>query len=132
MSPEYTRLIHEVAPKLYHMEPHPDYAHLSKSQQDHYFGPPYLGVADGWFTILFNLSKELEAMEGIEDVHVTQVKEKFGGLRFYISSGTSEMFDAIDYAEEESYTICETCGEPGEPRNDGWIQTLCDKHMRER
>ena len=76
-------------------------------------------------------SKILDRLYDIKprSVHVLQVKEKFGGLRFYIGSADKEFFDAIDAAEEESYTICEECGQPGILREDlGWILTLCDEH----
>ena len=55
---------------------------------------------------------------------IYQIKEKFGGLRFY----TDEDLDDI---EDESYTICEECGEPGKPRPGGWIKTRCDKCFEE-
>jgi hypothetical protein len=61
-----------------------------------------------------------------------QIKEKYGGLRAYCGGTTNEFFDIIDQAEEESYTICEECGEPGKPRDLGWILTLCEKHYQER
>ena len=55
-----------------------------------------------------------------------QVKEKFGGLRFYMTGGTDEIFGLIERAEEESYAICEQCGEPGRETGNGWIRTLCE------
>jgi hypothetical protein len=62
------------------------------------------------------------------DKQVTQVKEKFGGLRFYINEGTDEIFKRISEAENKSYEICEVTGEPGTLRTDiGWYRTLCDE-----
>ncbi len=62
-----------------------------------------------------------------KNVQVTQVKEKYGGLRFYVSSAPEWYFDLIDYYEEKSETICEQCGENGKTRNNkGWLTTLCD------
>lgn len=59
----------------------------------------------------------------------SQVKEKFGTLRFYMSSETEEMSEAIEEAEEESARTCETCGRGGRLRPKlGWIQTLCWWH----
>lgn len=57
----------------------------------------------------------------------SQIKEKFGTLRFYMSSGTEEMWKLIHEAEEKSAHTCEDCGAPGKERNDGWIRTLCDE-----
>jgi len=33
--------------------------------------------------------------------------------------------DIVDAAERESFTICEACGQPGTPNEEGWISTLC-------
>ena len=55
-----------------------------------------------------------------------QVKEKFGGLRFYMTMGTDEVYGLIDKAEALSRKTCEECGEPGEERSGGWIHTLCN------
>ena len=68
-----------------------------------------------------------------EGVDVLQVKEKFGGLRFYVSSASQEFNDMIDQAEHDSFEVCEQCGEPGYKDNDGgyWIRTLCDEHHKE-
>lgn len=64
-----------------------------------------------------------------ENVRVLQVKEKFGGLRFYAKVGDNELLqEMIDTAEIMSYKTCEECGEPGVKRNKTyWLKTLCDK-----
>jgi len=61
----------------------------------------------------------------------SQVKEKFGGLRFYMTSATNEMWDIISEAEAKSYSICEACGQPGEEYGSGWINTLCPECISE-
>ncbi len=76
---------------------------------------------------------EKEVADALEELPtITQVKEKFGGLRFYVSSATDEVHNYIDFAESMSFRVCEMCGAPGEPRSDGWTKTLCDRHHRER
>jgi len=58
----------------------------------------------------------------------SQVKEKFGTLRFYLTSGTDEMFDLVHEYERRSEIICEACGSNAELRNDQyWYSTLCEK-----
>jgi len=54
-----------------------------------------------------------------------QVKEKYGGLRFYMTAGNDEIYNLISKAEELSCKTCEECGSPGEERSGGWIRTLC-------
>jgi len=79
-------------------------------------------VGKGWeplINILFSAKPE--------GTTVLQVKEKFGGLRFYVSSTTSAFYRVVDEMENVSYSICETCGNAGSLRSDrSWIKTLCD------
>jgi len=57
-----------------------------------------------------------------------QVKEKFGGLRFYVQAATDKHYSYISFAESMSYNTCEQCGNPGKTYTDGWHTTLCDIH----
>jgi hypothetical protein len=58
----------------------------------------------------------------------SQVKEKFGGLRFYVQAATKEHYNYISFAESMSYRTCESCGNPGKTYTNGWHTTLCDIH----
>lgn len=81
---------------------------------------------DGWSNLIYSLCKDIElALEPNDEFEVKQVKEKFGGLRFYYSGGNEKINKLVDEAEEKSYTICEMCGKPGKLIDDGWLQTLC-------
>lgn len=64
-------------------------------------------------------------------VIVDQVKEKFGGLRFYYHGGDAEVSGMVRMAEVWAAQTCETCGESGTLRHGGWVRTLCDKHEDE-
>lgn len=58
-----------------------------------------------------------------------QIKEKFGGLRFYLNGSAPGADEIVQIAEEECAKICEKCGAPGQRRDDlGWVTTLCDTH----
>ena len=57
-----------------------------------------------------------------------QVKEKFGGLRFYVNGATDKHWNFISFAESMSYRTCEECGAAGKTYTDGWHRTLCDIH----
>lgn len=90
---------------------------------------------DGWFDLLWNLSDKLEDIlkvipeEDREDIVVFQVKEKFGGLRFYMSCETTKMSQIISMFESLSFEVCEICGSPGKAQNNnGWISTRCEEH----
>lgn len=89
----------------------------------------YFGIecAQGWKDLVQPLFELCDK----HDVEVLQVKEKFGGLRFYVGGAPDEVYDAIRKAEDLSLTICMICGAPGKPRGGGWILTLCDNHYKE-
>lgn len=69
--------------------------------------------------------------EACSQVVASQVKEKFGTLRFYYSGGDEYISGIEAMADSMSAVTCETCGAPGKPRKGGWIQTLCDTHAAE-
>lgn len=90
----------------------------------------YFECNEGWYPLIQKLIEDL--IELGWDKQITQVKEKFGGLRFYINSGSNDIHNRISEAEKESYRVCETCGKEGTLRNDiGWWRTLCEEHYEE-
>lgn len=63
---------------------------------------------------------------------VDQVKEKFGGLRFY-SPGNDRIYHLVDLAERACSLTCEECGKYAKLRcNRGWYSTLCDGCQEQR
>ena len=91
----------------------------------------FFDVGVGWYPLIKNLITDL--IELGWDKQTCQVKEKFGGLRFYINDGSDEIYERITLAESQSYEICEVCGEKGELRkNIGWYTTLCNEHYNEK
>lgn len=85
------------------------------------------GVGNGWIPMLDELVTKLVA-SGWKVTNIAQIKEKFGGLRFYVDDATPEQQALINSAESLSYKTCESCGSPGKVRNNrDWIVTLCDE-----
>ena len=82
-------------------------------------------VGKGWSKLIDEIYEFLP-----EDITILQVKEKFGGLRFYVASASEEVLDRIYAIEERSLTICDVCGRTGQPTTKGWIATRCDKHKK--
>lgn len=70
----------------------------------------------------------LNKPEPIPSFTATQIKEKYGTLRFYYSGGDDYINGIIAYAESMSQTTCEICGDKGLLRGFGWVKTTCDKH----
>lgn len=93
---------------------------------------------EGWFNLLWELSINIEKelakipIETCDSFEVIQVKEKYGGLRFYTNWENNEISKLIEKAESQSEEICEECGNPGKSRGNEWIITLCDKCYTKR
>ena len=90
----------------------------------------FFECGNGWYPLIKDLITDLIVLGW--DKQTCQVKEKFGGLRFYINGASEEIYKRIQTAEDLSYETCETCGEKGELRSVGWYKTLCNKHHEER
>jgi|AGTN01.2.fsa_nt_gi hypothetical protein len=95
-------------------------------------------TGDGWEPLVRELSVKLEALivalpkRQQSKYFVTQVKEKFGGLRFSLSKATPEMSALLDEAEKKSFETCEGCGSPGTLRRGSWITVACDPCQESR
>lgn len=95
-------------------------------------------TGDGWYNLIYRLSSDLVAIS--KDIRATQVKEKFGSLRFYwVADGKLpdrkyiQINNRINQAEDESCETCEECGSKDNvTQTDGWIYTLCDKCLAEK
>lgn len=108
-----------------------------KMFQEKYGG---FAVGKGWYPILerlcANIQQHLEwknrETEVVPQVVVEQIKEKFGGLRFYYQGGDEQIHGMVRMAEAWAGIACEECGGIGKRRGGGWVRTLCDKHEQER
>ena len=86
---------------------------------------------NGWFNLIYELSDKISKLD--PNCKAVQVKEKFGGLRFYTGATTKEVYDLISEYESKSYKTCEDCGDTktAKRRSTGWIYTLCNKCWKE-
>lgn len=64
---------------------------------------------------------------------ISQIKEKFGGLRVYYDTDEDSVYisDYVDFAESMSTRTCEVCGAPGSVRGSRWLKAVCDHHHEE-
>lgn len=107
---------------------------------DDSIAPPWRTVSTGpgWYPIIAKLDQDLRKVA--PDYRVLQVKEKFGGLRYYTIFPSANWLDIKDQvnpltraAEAEANRTCEECGQTGRLRNDRrWIRTLCDEDAAKR
>jgi hypothetical protein len=63
---------------------------------------------------------------------ITDIKSKFGTLRFYYAGGNDEIEAIVDTMERRSHTTCEKCGGLGRLRGRGWVYTACQSHTEEK
>ena len=99
-----------------------------------------ISIGPGWFDLALELDQRIAALD--PDYAIVQVKEKFGGLCYYIRRsegygpvtdwGTDPIGVVLREFEGRSVTICEDCGAPGEQRRGGWVVTLCDDCLADR
>ena len=91
-------------------------------------------TGDGWFTLLDVLCGYLQWETDNNDapqVVASQVKEKYGELRFYVGATSKRQDAMIDFAESLSARTCEVCGAPAADAKAGasnWITTRCGLH----
>jgi hypothetical protein len=121
-----------------------EYENFSKRMEKSYpkmFEGKYGGfaVGKGWYPILERLCKNIQQhiewqnreSEVVPQVIVEQIKEKFGGLRFYYQGGDEQVAGMVRMAEAWADVACEECGGIGKRRGGGWVRTLCDQHETE-
>lgn len=95
----------------------------------------YFECQDGWYDIIrpvviaINRSNELNS-DPDDKIYPSQVKEKFGTLRFYTNHITEILDYKISEAEKLSHTTCEECGEVGELIASSWLYTACPTHTK--
>jgi hypothetical protein len=90
-------------------------------------------IGDGWFKIVYELVHGImvnDLKKGDWVTKVTQCKEKFGGLRFYVTGTSDKNWSLIRNAEQKSYGVCEETGSEVEVGTwtQGWTQTLCRQY----
>lgn len=140
------------------MDEQSKYDEFEKRMHERYpelFSEPYGGFAigAGWWPIIEALCGQISGYtkwrnstraallkdnpynakipDDVPQVVVRQIKEKFGGLRFYYDGGDARIHGMVTMAECWAASTCETCGAPGKPRSGGWLRTLCDHHEQQ-
>lgn len=91
-----------------------------------------LDCGEGWYYLIDALCNQLQFdIDNNKEpqLEATQVKEKFGKLRFYTDGTTDRQEAMIDLAELFSSYVCERCGTTANVNQNesGWIKTLCNK-----
>jgi len=91
----------------------------------------YIHVDEGWYQIIVDCDKELTAID--PNYQILQIKEKFGGLRYYMTpcNDTTEeqrnkMHQIVAKYEKIASKTCEATGLEGVLMKSvgGWLKTL--------
>lgn len=130
---------------MYTEQQYDEFAKKMEEQFPLMFANQYGGfdVDTGWWPIIESLCANIQSHTDwwnqnrkerpvVEQVVIEQIKEKFGGLRFYYQGGDEQIAGMVRMAESWAGATCEQCGKPGRSRSGGWVRTLCDEHEAER
>ena len=83
----------------------------------------------------FKNARELACLKKnncLKQYRITQIKEKFGGLRWYDNGAPRELYDIINKYEDLSYRTCIVCGRPAKYISRGWISPYCEDCIGDR
>lgn len=98
----------------------------------------------GWFELVDELDRHLDYVS--PQYRIDQIKEKFGGLRFYATfvpnpdddpdrvRVAAQLFRRlIDETERRSWDHCDLCGDPADlyQTSAGFLYTACVPHVRD-
>ena len=110
----------------------------------------YSDLPDGWYELVDKLCADISELLEAELKNnpdsseeplfsVLQIKEKFGGLRFYFMMNTKndtlhkQVQNLVDVAEDASYSMCQETGKPGVLcKKNSHYQTYCEDIRNER
>lgn len=86
-------------------------------------------IGPGWTPIVLDCVRKMKESGWVGDI--TQIKEKFRGLRIYYTNQTREADILIDEAVMICNDICETCGKERENKGYGMGDADCDACRKE-
>jgi len=98
----------------------------------------YIHVDEGWYQLIVDCDAELTGLD--PEYRLEQVKEKFGGLRYYFRPSEKcdkltflKMKDVIYKYEGLARQTCEATGKPGVMMRSigGWYKTLNPEYAAE-
>ena len=92
----------------------------------------YRECCKGWYPIIDQLIMDINKVDS--SIGILQIKEKFGGLRFYVDNHSEEVYNLISDAERKCWHTCEDCGSTKNvtTAGSGWLRTLCEECHNKR
>jgi hypothetical protein len=104
--------------------------------------PAHLDIGHGWIPLVLDLDHKLSLLS--PHYTISQIKEKFAGLRYYadfqpppglsgidLFTAQDIFLDLIHYAEHKSFAICEICAAYGQryTAQSGYHTIRCKNHF---
>ena len=129
---EYNRALAAKYPWLLDREWEPETDTYYITEDETYLTTWLDDMPDGW-RIAFSeqmceeIQEELERTNFVDKYSIVQVKEKYGGLRWYTGGVpvNSSLDEIANKYEELSYITCINCGKPAHWISKGWISPYC-------
>lgn len=122
MNKELQQTLYDKYPKIFRQKD------LSPKETSMCWG---IECGDGWFLLIDCLCALIQQHcdnTKLPQIEAEQVKQKFGGLRFYTNHTDGIIDRVINLFENMSYSVCESCGSTYEvTMTKGWIRPICKK-----
>lgn len=92
-------------------------------------------LPSGWriafgMQMLEELNEILKKANYVDKYRILQIKEKFGGLRWYVNGIPKDIYEEYRAWEDKYYKLstrtCIRCGKPATKISAGWISPFCD------
>lgn len=93
-------------------------------------------LENGWakafgYELICELRDALIEANYLYDYRITQIKEKYGTLRWYDFGAPEKVFNIIRKYEKLSGEVCVYCGKPATHETYGWINYVCENCLNE-
>lgn len=87
-------------------------------------------MPEGWliafgYEMICELRDELASTNFLSEYRITDIKEKYGTLRWYDAGNTKNGHDIVSKYCGESARVCQCCGKPATHMTNGWIGYFC-------
>lgn len=88
--------------------------------------PKTIDIGFGWYQLVLDCDHELSVLD--PNYVLYQVKEKFGGLRYYCRVSHPSASATVHWYEKRALETCEVTGQPGVLMScGGWLKVLSPK-----
>lgn len=115
--------------------PHNRWTDKVSEDYDYSYNELY-ALEDGWakafgYEMICEIRDTLKEANYLDKYRITQIKEKYGTLRWYDFGAPETTFNVILKYCKLSGEICVRCGKPATHETYGWINYVCEKCLNE-